>query len=119
MGPGPCEQRLEAGNAPRHILRWFHREGFGSEGGGGGPGTEALLARLFCLSLPLGAAVRQAGSGRTGFRWGLRQALAPHSAGDPGRVDSQPLSKKNMGGKKSDSCHVCQVLHTGLEDKEL
>ena len=52
--------------------------------------------------VPLGS---QAGA-RSAQRWG------------PGSGRLAATFQKEYGGKKSDSCHVCQVLHTGLEDKE-
>ena len=99
MEPGPCEQRFEAGNAPRRILRWFHWKGFGSEGGGGGPGTEALLARFFRLGLSLGAAIQQAGSGRTGFRWDLGRGGRSAQLWGPGSGRLAATFQKEYEGK--------------------
>ena len=112
-GAGPLRTEVRGQQRPAPHPQMV--PGTGSEVGGGGSATEALLARLFCLGPPLGAAVPdQAGRGSAGV---LGRRSVCTALGTRVRSTRSHFPKR-IWGKKSDSYHVCQVLHTALEDKE-
>ena len=93
-GAGPLRTEVRGQQRPAPHPQMV--PGTGSEVGGGGSATEALLARLFCLGPPLGAAVPdQAGRVPLGSWAGAPSA----QRWEPGSGRLAATFQKEYGGK--------------------